>query len=342
MAHKSTPSSISLCMIVKNEQHFLARCLESVQNLVSEIIVCDTGSQDNSKQIALGFGAKVYDLPWIDSFADARNNSLSHAKSEWILVLDADEALEITQHQELKKIIEDKKCYSLKRRHYCNEPQASLDIIQPQQYHWPETPIGYFTTHDIRLFPNDPAIRFKGDIHESVEESVVESNIYQRELCDITIHHFGPLKDAASRQIKNENYIALCMRKLSAGVNDWKSWFEIGVELQQLGMQTEAMNCLREAIMICSDYHPIWLQMGIGMLELGNADEALKCLSKALKISPKCSLTWNALGVTFMRLNNLDDAMHCFQTILDSNPAHMAAQANMLQAQKLKSELAKG
>ena len=170
---------------------------------------------------------------------------------------------------------------------------------------------------------------------------MINSNIYQKELCDFIIHHFGPLKDAASRQIKTESYVALCMRKLSAGVHDWKSWFEIGVELQQLGMQEEGMNCLQEALMICPDYHPIWMQMGIGMLELGNANEALKCLSKALSISPKCSLTWNALGVTFMRLNNLEDAIYCFQTILDSNPVHMAAQANLLQAHKLKSELAR-
>ncbi|MGM9985612.1 MAG: glycosyltransferase [Bacillaceae bacterium] len=84
---------ISLCMIVKNEEEVLATCLESVQKLVDEIIIIDTGSSDKTKEIAATFGAKIYDFEWINDFAAARNYSFSKATKEYILWLDADDII---------------------------------------------------------------------------------------------------------------------------------------------------------------------------------------------------------------------------------------------------------
>ena len=85
--------SISLCMIVKNEQQTLARCLSSVAELVDEIIIVDTGSTDDTKQIAAQFTSHVLDFEWVDDFAKARNFAFSHATKEFILWLDADDIL---------------------------------------------------------------------------------------------------------------------------------------------------------------------------------------------------------------------------------------------------------
>src|SRR3989338_64847 len=84
-------STISVCMIVKNEQQYLQQCLESVKNVADEIIIVDTGSTDNTKQIARQFTDNIYDFAWIDDFSAARNFSLSKAAKEWIFVIDADE-----------------------------------------------------------------------------------------------------------------------------------------------------------------------------------------------------------------------------------------------------------
>ena len=78
-------------MIVKNEEETLPRCLVSVKPVVDEMIVVDTGSTDRTKEIARVFGAKVFDYEWADDFSGARNFSLSKAKGNWILILDADE-----------------------------------------------------------------------------------------------------------------------------------------------------------------------------------------------------------------------------------------------------------
>src|SRR5207253_43137 len=73
--HSSFSGSVSLCMIVKNEEANLAECLKSVGDLVDEIVVVDTGSNDKTKEIALRMGARVFDFPWVDSFSAARNES---------------------------------------------------------------------------------------------------------------------------------------------------------------------------------------------------------------------------------------------------------------------------
>lgn len=84
---------ISLCMIAKNEAEYIGACLDSVSDIVNEMIVVDTGSTDNTIEIARSRGAHVYEVEWRDDFAWARNHSLKHATNPWILQLDADEEL---------------------------------------------------------------------------------------------------------------------------------------------------------------------------------------------------------------------------------------------------------
>lgn len=86
--------SISICMIVKNEERVLARCLDSLQGLAEEIIIVDTGSTDRTKEIAAAYTDKIYDFAWINDFSAARNFAFSKATGEYIYSADADEVLE--------------------------------------------------------------------------------------------------------------------------------------------------------------------------------------------------------------------------------------------------------
>lgn len=87
-------TELSLCMIVKNEEERLARCLSSVQGAVDEIIILDTGSTDGTKDVALRFTQRVYDYAWDDDFSAARNASFAYATRPFILWLDADDVME--------------------------------------------------------------------------------------------------------------------------------------------------------------------------------------------------------------------------------------------------------
>src|SRR3990167_648830 len=100
--------TISLCMIVKNEEKYLGQCLNSVKEIVNEVIITDTGSTDKTKEIAKKFKAKIFDFKWNDDFSEARNESLKHATKEWILVLDADEIINRDDLNKIKEIVKDK------------------------------------------------------------------------------------------------------------------------------------------------------------------------------------------------------------------------------------------
>ncbi|NOU81556.1 glycosyltransferase [Paenibacillus sp. LMG 31459] len=96
--------TISLCMIVRNEEKSLGRCLSSVADIVDEMVIVDTGSTDRTKQIAADFGAHIYDFEWIQDFAAARNYSFSQATCEYILWLDADDVIEETDRERFKAL----------------------------------------------------------------------------------------------------------------------------------------------------------------------------------------------------------------------------------------------
>ena len=115
--------TLSLCMIVKNEEKHLAKCLASVRPVVDEMIVVDTGSTDRTVDIAKAFGAQVYNFEWTNNFAEARNYSLSKASGDWILVLDADEVISSMDYASLIE-------YCTKRRLPSLPPiQSPLEII---------------------------------------------------------------------------------------------------------------------------------------------------------------------------------------------------------------------
>jgi glycosyltransferase involved in cell wall biosynthesis len=105
------PSSLkpflSVCLIVKNESQHLSRCLASVKPYADEIIVVDTGSQDNTPDIAREYGAKLSYFAWGDDFSAARNYSISQACGEWIFIIDADEELIVNNPNFLGEIQKD-------------------------------------------------------------------------------------------------------------------------------------------------------------------------------------------------------------------------------------------
>ena len=98
--------TISLCMIVKNEERILARCLDSIKDLVDEIVIVDTGSTDTTRQIAAGYTDKVYEFAWIDDFSAARNFAFSKTTKEYIYSADADEVLSEENRQRFRRLKE--------------------------------------------------------------------------------------------------------------------------------------------------------------------------------------------------------------------------------------------
>src|SRR5439155_3787216 len=92
---------VSLCMIVRNEEENLPACIKPVAEVVEDMVIVDTGSTDRTKELAAQLGARVFDFPWVDSFAAARNESLKHAKGKWIFWMDADDRIDAANRDKL-------------------------------------------------------------------------------------------------------------------------------------------------------------------------------------------------------------------------------------------------
>ena len=178
MKNKGT---LSLCMIVKNEEKHLARCLLSAGPAVDEMIIVDTGSTDRTKDIARAYGAKVFDLPWTNDFSEARNCSLSGAAGDWILVLDADEVISPLDYAGFERIVKNRPskpvAYTMITRNYTYEVTAKGWTANDRKYLNEEAGTGWFPSAKVRLFVNDKRIRFQNPVHEFVEASLEKAGI---------------------------------------------------------------------------------------------------------------------------------------------------------------------
>lgn len=197
-------STISLCMIVKDEEKRLPNCLESVKDLVDEIIIVDTGSTDKTEDIAKDFGAQIYHFEWIHDFAAARNFSLEKATKEWILWLDADESIEKININELKEKLETTSNlgFEVEIHNILVENQAPL------------------IHKSIRLFKNGLNISFMNKVHE--QPSIHNNNIpyYEVGLLPITVNHIGYREDVVIDKDKKDRNFKILKEELKHNPNN--------------------------------------------------------------------------------------------------------------------------
>ena len=187
--------TISLCVIAKNEEDTLPKCLFSAAPAVDEMIVIDTGSTDRTKEIAEAFGAKVYDYAWNNDFSAARNESLSRASGDWIFILDCDEVISQRDYVALRKLVDSKKmgsAYTFTTRNYMSCANVEGWVKNDGLYSVEEAGTGWIPSCKVRLVPNDRTIRFEKPVHELLEPSLKRAG--KKILnSDIPIHHYGKL-----------------------------------------------------------------------------------------------------------------------------------------------------
>jgi glycosyltransferase involved in cell wall biosynthesis len=188
--------SISVCMIVRNEEATLARCLSSLGDLASQLVVVDTGSQDRTVEIARSFGAEVYHFQWVDDFSAARNESLRHARGEWIFWLDADDELSSQAVAQIKNAVASGQADAYVCRVVSRLPNGMEDSV-------PHT----------RIFRNGLGLRFQGRVHESVWTDVIAKGLKVLDT-DIVIVHHGYETDWAVLRKKHERNLAYVEKEL--------------------------------------------------------------------------------------------------------------------------------
>ncbi|GLH69799.1 hypothetical protein GETHPA_13320 [Geothrix rubra] len=351
--------TLSLSMIVKNEAAHLPRCLASVRDLVDEIVVVDTGSTDETVHIAETFGARVGHFPWTGDFSAARNASLRLCTGDWILVLDADEAVDPLDHPTLRKACEQKRipAFTLTFRNYFLDGDRLMmdQAVQPNDGRYP-LGAGYslFATHrGLRLCRNAPGLAFTGRIHE-----LLDPYFHRRKLpigsLDAVIHHFGKV-DLAREEAKKTLYLQMALDAagaeprnqqhqfnvlLQAAVaRDWElairagtAWLALSPAPKTSGLMTLAVAYqgagrveesipLFQRILALEPDHPTALcRLALSLAALQRTSEALEMLEGTLRRRPDLSAIWLAIVDILSAMRRYDDTREVLKRAVAACP----------------------
>ncbi|MGF7050601.1 glycosyltransferase involved in cell wall biosynthesis [Paenibacillus sp. DS2015] len=227
---------LSVCLIVKDEEELLPRCLDSVTRLADEIIIVDTGSTDRSKEIAGEYAAKLFEYTWSNDFAAARNESLRHASGKWILVLDADEYLAEDEYDRWNEFLNREKpidhlAYTLPVINFIGEKEFQDEIS---------------TSPVTRLFPNFKGIYFERPIHEQLTRGQ-QGELYQKKVA-LNIYHTGYQIQRVTERNKHERNMSIFNEmKKHDSMSDY-DWFTLGNQYRYAKDDEEAIRCYEQAL----------------------------------------------------------------------------------------------
>ncbi|PZD74179.1 SPBc2 prophage-derived glycosyltransferase SunS [Acaryochloris thomasi RCC1774] len=349
--------TLSLCMIVKDEERTLSRCLQSVQGVVDQMVVVDTGSCDRTPQIAQSHGAEVYTFAWCDDFAAARNAALQYVTGDWVLVLDADETLVPDIISQLKQAIQ--------------QPDVLVINLLRQEVGAKQSPYTLMS----RLFRNHPKIKFHCPYHELIDDSVVALQAQEQHwkigcLEPVAILHEGYTAERIDQQQKtqraqrimeqalaNEPDDAYLCSKLGAlyvenhqldkgmallrcGLNlqppepavIYELHYHLGHVYESLGERSKAQEQYQQALAIDL---PLLLKIGAcnnlaNLLQIqGDLEGARQLYTSMIVAQPTLAIAHNNLGLTLRAMGYFGDAIASYQQAICHQPSYAEAHQNL-------------
>lgn len=288
--------TISLCMIVKNEERTLGRCLESVKGVVDEIIIVDTGSTDRTLDIAGQYTSNLHTFMWNDNFSDARNFAAQFATSDYILSLDADEYLDPeSKHLLLEPLTAD--YYFLRIRNSIRS--------------------GIVDTHSfIRLYSRRKGFVYQGAIHEQInfmdftEASPASLSVY--------IIHDGYEKAIVKNKDKHARNMKIIEEELKKDSTAF-GYFNLGNQYKSIGEMEKAVNAYSKSYQLdpnMSFVPKLIVYLTQALKSLKRYDEAQRILEDFILLHPTYTDLHYEMGVLYSEINYWKDAETAFRKCL--------------------------
>ncbi|RRJ66778.1 glycosyltransferase [Paenibacillus oralis] len=284
--------TISLCMIVRDEEHNLPNCLASVQGIADEIVIVDTGSVDRTKEIAKDAGAAVYDFVWTDNFSAARNYSFSKATQEYILWLDADDLI----------LEEDRKRF--KQLKTTLSPQFNT-VTMPYNLAFDNEGQVVFTLRRNRLVRRDCGFEWIGHVHEYL---AVWGTFYCSGVC---ITH-GKTKPHTDRNLR-------IYRKLASegAVFSPRDLYYYANELRDHGFYGEACRHYEQFLHTgqgwAHDNYQACLKLADCYERLGNEERAFRSLCRTLQYDKPQAEFCYRMGLHLFAKQRYDQAIYWYK-----------------------------
>jgi len=293
---------LTASMIVRNEDHFLAKCLESIRHVVDEIVIVDTGSTDQTKTIAEKFGARVFEYPWHQNFSAARNEALKHSRGEWILYIDADERLKPINRSKVVQTLSD-------------QTKIAFRVL----FH----PVsGYSAYREYRLFRNDARIRFKGVIHETIVpaiQSVADEDRLEIGKCDLTIQHTGYDGNQNHKHTRN---LPLLKKQIENDPERIYCRWHLGVVLAGIGNKDGAEETWKNAVKIIREKKSVQPSDSLPYADLirlqyKKGKDVNSLIEEALNLFPDQYLLIWIKGQILMDNSNYEEAIPLFEQLVE-------------------------
>ncbi|GMA50029.1 beta 1,4 glucosyltransferase [Alicyclobacillus contaminans] len=294
--------TISLCMIVKNEEDTLGRCLDTVQDLVDEINIVDTGSTDNTIEVARKYTDRVYQFDWTGNFADARNESFRHATKEYILFLDADDVLLERDRQLFKQLKE--------------TLDPAVDSVS-MYYNAGMDEFGNVTLRyrRNRLVKRERNYRWYGDCHNylSVSGHIINS--------DIAVTHQSP-PNKTSRIGRN---LSIYAAKIERGERfSPRDYFYYGNELRESGKYQDAIESYKKNLAMAEGWVDDKIYACINMADcyryLGEFANELSSLLKSFEYGTPRPEALSRIGYNFQRAKQFQTATFWYEAAIRTQP----------------------
>lgn len=197
---------VSVCMIVRNEETYIVRAIESTKGLADEVVVVDTGSTDRTVDLAKSCGARLFQIAWDNDFAKARNASLRQARGEWIVVLDADEFFEPEEAARLRTFLEG-----------APDPVSGFNLTLCNLIEEAEPHRFRDLCRVIRAFRNRASHRYQYPIHEQIVDTLVDGTV---EDLPVRFLHSGYIRSVESDRNKAQRNRELLEEHVSGIVGD--------------------------------------------------------------------------------------------------------------------------
>ncbi len=236
MGKKAGQIKISQCMIVKNEEQNIRRALSWGKGVVYEQIVVDTGSTDNTVQIAEEMGAKVFHFEWCDDFSAAKNYAIEQASGDWIAFLDADEYLSERDAHRIPGILKKTENMSLKG--------GRIHLLRTAWLHLNDEGKVFSVGQQDRIFRNIKGLRYKNRVHEVLTFS--NGQLPRYTAADLSIMHTGYMQSVSSE--KGNRNIPLLKKSVEEDPENYDLWSYLGESYAGSDQAIEAIESMEHAI----------------------------------------------------------------------------------------------
>ncbi len=317
--------TLGVVMIVKNEARCLVACLRSVVSIADEFVIGDTGSTDETVEIAKRYAANVFPVDWHEDFAEARNRVLDAATANWLLHLDADEVVDPENASRIRTLVdadgEGADAIEVTLANYSNRPQACNWVPAP-----PDDPMargysGYIPVKRPRLFRRGKGFHYQGPLKEDITESVLKAGgVIRAE--PVLIHHYGY---EASQSERGRLFLRIALQKVEQSPNNAEAWHEFAELLLEFNQAELAEEAARRALALEPRHLGASTTLGNILLNRGDVREAhgLFAELEAAGTSPPEVVT--ALGAIAIRQDRLDEARTRLAKVIEAAPNAIVA-----------------